>query len=255
MILAYKHAYTHDLTTTCPAKHPLTQPACSPSPLTDAQDPEYLRSGGISKSSDVFSLGITMLQVVAGTTHPDAIQQAEDAVEATGAGGPDAAADFDLLVDPSAGGWPRDEALAFARLALSCCQPQRRMRPTLGSEVLPALARLAARAAAATAAANAAAPSVVTAAALAAVPAAALAPVPAAPEVKEEQGQQQAAVAMTTLAATEAGVQLLNTTVAKARSEAVEALAAAAKERDEAVEALSGMEDTFCCPILHVSML
>eukprot|EP00798_Chlamydomonas_sp_ICE-L_P024111 gene24111-9686_t len=79
-------------------------------------DPEYLRSGQFSTRSDVYALGMVMLQMLT--------------------------VDFPAVLDKSAGPWPAAEAAAFADLALKCVQVRRTDRPGVRDVVLPTLVQL-----------------------------------------------------------------------------------------------------------------
>jgi len=98
-------------------------------------DPEYLTSSKVSFSSDVYSLGMLLLQMITGLPARGDVTSrdvAEDAV----------AGNVVSLVDEAAGQWPLNHALAFTKLALRCAEVRRRGRPDLETEVLPALEKL-----------------------------------------------------------------------------------------------------------------
>jgi len=98
-------------------------------------DPEYISSGQASFSSDVYSLGMLMLNMITGKAATGDVtcrDVAEDAVEGKN----------DSFVDENAGQWPLHHALAFARLALRCAERQGHRRPDLEHDVLPALEML-----------------------------------------------------------------------------------------------------------------
>ncbi|KAK9810266.1 hypothetical protein WJX72_007655 [[Myrmecia] bisecta] len=100
-------------------------------------DPECSNGRAYTPASDVYALGITLLQLLTGR-EPEGI-----------VGFVAAAAQRKMLqdvVDPCAGGWPLEDATAVAQLALRCTQPQPQDRPDLGEEVLAELSRLAGRA-------------------------------------------------------------------------------------------------------------
>ncbi|AQK60611.1 Protein kinase protein with adenine nucleotide alpha hydrolase-like domain [Zea mays] len=69
-------------------------------------DPEYQKTGLLCTKSDVYALGVILLQ------------------------------------DGNVAGWPVPEAQAFAELALKCCEMRRRDRPDLETVVMPELVRL-----------------------------------------------------------------------------------------------------------------
>jgi len=99
-------------------------------------DPEYARTGALSRKSDVYSLGISMLQLLTGRPPRGVVEDVEAALER---------GTLSSVVDPKAGDWPVDIAEVFARLALSAAEMRRRSRPDLEVEVLPVLRDLRSR--------------------------------------------------------------------------------------------------------------
>ncbi|GER45034.1 kinase family protein [Striga asiatica] len=96
-------------------------------------DPEYQQTGMLGTKSDVYSLGVLLLQLITarppmGLTHlvGTAIEEGR----------------FGDVLDPAVDKWPIEEALCLARLALGCCELRRRDRPDLDRVVLPELERL-----------------------------------------------------------------------------------------------------------------
>ncbi|KAD7480357.1 hypothetical protein E3N88_03493 [Mikania micrantha] len=96
-------------------------------------DPEYQRSGLVSPKSDVYALGIVILQLLTARPAIAVTHVVETALE-----------DDELanVLDPKAGEWPIDETKELAILALSCAELKRKDRPDLKDGVLPALERL-----------------------------------------------------------------------------------------------------------------
>ncbi|KAK6791710.1 hypothetical protein RDI58_010791 [Solanum bulbocastanum] len=97
-------------------------------------DPEYQQTGMLGVKSDVYSLGILLLQLITakqamGITHyvSRCIEKGEELIE---------------ILDPSISDWPIEETLNFAKLALQCAELRRKDRPDLGKIVLPELSRL-----------------------------------------------------------------------------------------------------------------
>ncbi|GJP56348.1 hypothetical protein CLOM_g15409 [Closterium sp. NIES-68] len=114
-------------------------------------DPEEVVTCEISVLSDIYALGLIMLQLLTGEPHVKGVQRL--LVDLVGSGaynsGPSGlarAVDVVLArLDPSAGEWERDVAAQFASLALRCADRQRARRPDLDRELQPALVALAER--------------------------------------------------------------------------------------------------------------
>ncbi|GFY80549.1 kinase with adenine nucleotide alpha hydrolases-like domain-containing protein [Actinidia rufa] len=96
-------------------------------------DPEYQQTGMLGTKSDIYSLGIMLLQVVTAKPPMGLTHQVERAIEK---------GNFGELLDPSVPDWPVEEALNFAKLALKCAELRRKDRPDLKDDVLPELNRL-----------------------------------------------------------------------------------------------------------------
>ncbi|KAG9443676.1 hypothetical protein H6P81_015016 [Aristolochia fimbriata] len=101
-------------------------------------DPEYQMTGMLGIKSDVYALGIILLQLVSGKPPMGLAKNMEDAIEMDR---------FEAMLDPSVPDWPVQEALLFAKLSLQCAELRRKDRPDLGTVVLPELNRLKALAA------------------------------------------------------------------------------------------------------------
>ncbi|XP_021864886.1 U-box domain-containing protein 35-like [Spinacia oleracea] len=96
-------------------------------------DPEYQQTGQLGTKSDIYSLGIILLQLIT-AKHPMALSyHVEEAIEA---------GKFDEMLDPAVPNWPFQEALDMAKLAIKCTQLRKKDRPDLDSFILPELIRL-----------------------------------------------------------------------------------------------------------------
>ena len=84
--------------------------------------------------SDVYSLGILLLQLITAKQPMGLSHYVERAIER--------GTFFTDMLDPAVPDWPAEETLSFARLALQCAELRRKDRPDLGKEILPELSRL-----------------------------------------------------------------------------------------------------------------
>ncbi|KAI3721821.1 hypothetical protein L2E82_32840 [Cichorium intybus] len=96
-------------------------------------DPEYQQTGMLGVKSDVYSLGIMLLQLITARPAMGLSHHVQNAIDD---------GTFGAMLDPFVSDWPQDEALGFAKLALQCAELRRKDRPDLGKVVLPELARL-----------------------------------------------------------------------------------------------------------------
>nr|XP_018680201.1 PREDICTED: U-box domain-containing protein 51-like isoform X2 [Musa acuminata subsp. malaccensis] len=96
-------------------------------------DPEYQQTGMLGIKSDIYSLGIMLLQIISGRPPMGLTHYVERAIE-TGT--------FVEMLDYTVPDWPMDEALSLAKLALKCAELRRRDRPDLATVILPELNRL-----------------------------------------------------------------------------------------------------------------
>ncbi|GLJ34875.1 hypothetical protein SUGI_0702140 [Cryptomeria japonica] len=96
-------------------------------------DPEYLKSAGYSTKSDVYSLGIIILQLLTGKRALGLVKEVEYALEN---------GKLELALDPSAGNWPFVQATQLAYLALHCADPVGNNRPGLQPTVMKMLDQL-----------------------------------------------------------------------------------------------------------------
>jgi serine/threonine protein kinase len=96
-------------------------------------DPEYQQTGMLGVKSDVYSLGIMLLQLLTAKPPMGLTHHVEQSIEK---------GTFKEMLDPAVLDWPIEEALCFAKLALQCAELRRKDRPDLCNEVLPELNRL-----------------------------------------------------------------------------------------------------------------
>ncbi|KAM0957113.1 hypothetical protein ACFX13_025916 [Malus domestica] len=96
-------------------------------------DPEYQQTGMLGTKSDIYSLGVMLLQLITAKPPMGLTHHVERAIE-TGT--------FADMLDPAVPDWPVEEALKFAKLCLQCAEMRRKDRPDLGKVVLPELNRL-----------------------------------------------------------------------------------------------------------------
>ncbi|KAK7381477.1 hypothetical protein VNO80_00020 [Phaseolus coccineus] len=96
-------------------------------------DPEYQQTGILGVKSDVYSLGIIILQLLTGRPAMGLAHQVQHAIQKE---------TFAQILDPSVPDWPLPQALSLANLALHCAQLRRKDRPDLATFILPQLQML-----------------------------------------------------------------------------------------------------------------
>ncbi|XXG81636.1 hypothetical protein AAC387_Pa09g2220 [Persea americana] len=96
-------------------------------------DPEYQKTGMLGIKSDVYALGIILLQLITGRAPMGLAHNIEMAIE-------DRA--LEKMLDPKVPDWPMEETMKFAELALRCVELRCKDRPGLGTVVLPELNRM-----------------------------------------------------------------------------------------------------------------
>ncbi|KAG2722679.1 hypothetical protein I3760_02G137800 [Carya illinoinensis] len=96
-------------------------------------DPEYQQTGLLGVKSDVYSLGVMLLQLLTAKPPIGLAHQIQKAIKKD---------KFPEMLDPSVTDWPIEDALSLAKLALKCCEMRKRDRPDLDSDLLPELERL-----------------------------------------------------------------------------------------------------------------
>ncbi|KAL3830106.1 hypothetical protein ACJIZ3_018908 [Penstemon smallii] len=96
-------------------------------------DPEYQQTGMLGRKSDIYSLGVMLLQIITAKPPMGLTHHVEKSIEK---------GTFAGMLDPEVHDWPIEEALIFAKLALKCTELRRKDRPDLATAVLPELNRL-----------------------------------------------------------------------------------------------------------------
>nr|KYP67550.1 U-box domain-containing protein 34 [Cajanus cajan] len=96
-------------------------------------DPEYQQTGMLGIKSDIYSLGIMLLQIITAKPPMGLTHHVGRSIEK---------GTFAEMLDPAVVDWPVEHALHFARLALGCAEMRRKDRPDLGKVVLPELNKL-----------------------------------------------------------------------------------------------------------------
>lgn len=96
-------------------------------------DPEYQQTGMLGIKSDIYSLGIMLLQLVTAKPPMGLTHHVGRSIEK---------GTFAEMLDPAVEDWPVDQTLHFAKLALQCAEMRRKDRPDLGKVVLPELNKL-----------------------------------------------------------------------------------------------------------------
>ncbi|KAL3618218.1 hypothetical protein CASFOL_038539 [Castilleja foliolosa] len=96
-------------------------------------DPEYQQTGMLGTKSDIYSLGVLLLQIITAKPPMGLTHVVESSIER---------GEFEGVLDPEVKDWPVEEAMALARLALKCCELRKRDRPNMETMILPELERL-----------------------------------------------------------------------------------------------------------------
>ncbi|KAH9617740.1 hypothetical protein KSS87_003045, partial [Heliosperma pusillum] len=96
-------------------------------------DPEYQQTGRLTTRSDVYSFGIMLLQIITAKPPMGLSHHVSRAIDQ---------GTFNDMLDKTIHDWPLEEALAFAKVALKCCELRKKDRPDLATSVLPELNRL-----------------------------------------------------------------------------------------------------------------
>ncbi|KAF3792310.1 U-box domain-containing protein 35 [Nymphaea thermarum] len=96
-------------------------------------DPEYQQTGMLGIKSDIYALGVILLQLLTAKPPVGIAHHVERAIEK---------GVFDDLLDPAVRDWPLEDAMSLAKMAIKCAELRRKDRPDLGTVVLPELNRL-----------------------------------------------------------------------------------------------------------------
>ncbi|CAL9065414.1 unnamed protein product [Musa banksii] len=96
-------------------------------------DPEYQQTGMLGVKSDIYSLGVLLLQIVTAKPPMGVTHHVSRAIER---------GTFAEMLDPAEPDWPVEEAQRLAELSLKCTELRRKDRPDLEKVVLPELQRL-----------------------------------------------------------------------------------------------------------------
>ncbi|XP_058722324.1 U-box domain-containing protein 52-like [Vicia villosa] len=96
-------------------------------------DPEYQQTGMLGIKSDIYSLGIMLLQMITAKPPMGLTHHVGRSIEK---------GTFHDMLDPAVQDWPVEHALHFAKLSLQCAEMRRKDRPDLGKVVLPELNKL-----------------------------------------------------------------------------------------------------------------
>ncbi|XP_078157996.1 U-box domain-containing protein 52-like isoform X3 [Carex rostrata] len=96
-------------------------------------DPEYQQTGMLGVKSDIYSLGVLLLQVITARSPMGLTHSVSRAIEN---------GRFADVLDPEVRDWPVEAAQRLAEVALRCAELRRKDRPDLATVVLPELHKL-----------------------------------------------------------------------------------------------------------------
>nr|XP_025689082.1 U-box domain-containing protein 51 isoform X3 [Arachis hypogaea] len=96
-------------------------------------DPEYQQTGMLGVKSDIYSLGVMLLQIITARSPMGLTHQVAKAIQR---------GTFAEMLDPAVEDWPIQHALHFAKIGLRCAEMKRKDRPDLAKVVLPELNKL-----------------------------------------------------------------------------------------------------------------
>ncbi|KAJ3693053.1 hypothetical protein LUZ60_012148 [Juncus effusus] len=86
-------------------------------------DPVYLMTGKLTPKSDIYALGVIILQLLTGIMDTDTSSQVREAI--------DKGVMIEKLLDKKAGNWPSKQTVKLIEVALRCCSPYQEQRPSL----------------------------------------------------------------------------------------------------------------------------
>ncbi|GLJ23563.1 hypothetical protein SUGI_0446380 [Cryptomeria japonica] len=96
-------------------------------------DPEYISSGKYTTKSDVYSLGMIIVQLLTGKSALGLVNEVKSAL---------ASGELKQILDPSAGEWPFAHATQVAELGLLCTEQVSEKRPDLEPAVMKMMDKL-----------------------------------------------------------------------------------------------------------------
>ncbi|KAG6389713.1 hypothetical protein SASPL_151186 [Salvia splendens] len=96
-------------------------------------DPEYQQTGMLGTKSDVYSLGVVLLQIITAKPPMGLTHHIGNAIEK---------GTLLQMLDPTVSDWPMEETLSFAKLAIQCTELRRKDRPDLSKVIVPELNKL-----------------------------------------------------------------------------------------------------------------
>lgn len=96
-------------------------------------DPEYQQTGMLGVKSDIYSLGIMLLQIITAKPPMGLAHHVERSIDK---------GTFAEMLDAAVPDWPVEEALSLAKLSIKCAELRRKDRPDLANVILPQLNRL-----------------------------------------------------------------------------------------------------------------